>query len=78
MSLGAPGELSERPYFVGYEELRRIDYRRLARVAIYHQLGAMCSIVDQFYRPEKRAFMESLGAVYAELVEAVARMPDAA
>ncbi|HIJ65145.1 MAG TPA: aminoglycoside phosphotransferase family protein [Candidatus Hydrogenedentes bacterium] len=65
-------ELATRACMRGYEQLREIDYARLARMALYKQLGAMCSCLDQVYRPEKRAFMKSREQTYVNLVAAVA------
>ena len=67
------GQVSGRPFFRGYEELRRIDYERLDRVAIYAQLAVWCSVMDQLYRPEKRAFMKSKESIIVTLVDVVAK-----
>lgn len=62
------------PYLAGYQQLRRIDVSRLAHLALYHQLAVMCSITDQLYRPEKRAYMQSLEPIYVALVDGLLRM----
>jgi aminoglycoside phosphotransferase (APT) family kinase protein len=65
-------KVSGRSFFKGYQDLRRIDYERLDRVATYTQLGLWCSIADQVYRPESRGYMKSREPIIATLVEVVA------
>ena len=65
-------EISNRPFFRGYQTARAIDYDRLSSLTVYSQLGVWCSIVDQVCRPEKRDYVKSKEPVLRELVEAVA------
>ena len=67
-----PEELRERPFFQGYEELRPVDYYRLAAITIYYQLALWGSIADQLYRPEKREYMLAHEPLVASLLEIVA------
>lgn len=67
-------EMTTHPFFVGYEERRPVDFRRLSRVATYAHLCVMCSIARGAYRPDEEGdISEREPPVYYELLQAVER-----
>lgn len=72
-----PDEVSRLPFFRGYDPDRKLDMRRLLRLAAYYQLGLWAYIAMSAQSPAKRSWVkEAKGPLIQELIRIVSRQAE--
>lgn len=66
-----PAATARLPFFRGYAARRPVDHAKLARVALFHQLGAWGYLANEPCSPEKREWLRWREPLVRELVERI-------